>query len=108
MIDHHVDRPGVEAWQRAKLTGPNRPTGSISPHPTQHASVLFSTTDAGMATHAAQNIAKQKRTRTLPPDLIRGPSHPSRAVVTRRLGDGLDDLVAMAGGPHPIPSRTRP
>jgi hypothetical protein len=31
VIDHHVDRPGVEARQRAKLTGPNRPTGSISP-----------------------------------------------------------------------------
>ena len=25
MIDHHVDRPGVEARQRVKLTGPNRP-----------------------------------------------------------------------------------
>ena len=30
MIDHHVDRPGVEARQRAKLTGPNRPNGSTS------------------------------------------------------------------------------
>ena len=29
MIDHHVDRPGVEARQRAQLTGPNRPIGSI-------------------------------------------------------------------------------
>jgi hypothetical protein len=25
VIDHHVDRPGVEARQRVKLTGPNRP-----------------------------------------------------------------------------------
>ena len=25
MIDHHVDRPGVEARQRSELTGPNRP-----------------------------------------------------------------------------------
>ena len=30
MIDHHVDRPGVQARQRAELTGPNRPTGSRS------------------------------------------------------------------------------
>jgi hypothetical protein len=29
VIDHHVDRPGVEARQRAQLTGPNRPIGSI-------------------------------------------------------------------------------
>ena len=28
MIDHHVDRPDVQARQRAQLTGPNRPTGS--------------------------------------------------------------------------------
>ena len=39
MIDHHVDRPGVEVRQRAKLTGPNRPTGSKSTHHPQHASV---------------------------------------------------------------------
>ncbi len=30
MIDHHVDRPDVQARQRAQLTGPNRPTGSRS------------------------------------------------------------------------------
>ena len=28
MQDQHVDRPGVEARQRAQLTGPNRPIGS--------------------------------------------------------------------------------
>ena len=25
--DHHVDRPGVEAWQHVQLTGPNRSIG---------------------------------------------------------------------------------
>ena len=28
--DHHVDRPGVEAWQHVKLTGTNRSIGLIS------------------------------------------------------------------------------
>ena len=27
MEDHHVDRPGVEAWQHVKLTGTNRSIG---------------------------------------------------------------------------------
>ena len=29
MEDHHVDRPGVEAWQHVKLTGTNRSIGLI-------------------------------------------------------------------------------
>ena len=29
MVDHHVDRPGVDAQQCVKLTGPNRSIGSI-------------------------------------------------------------------------------
>ena len=32
MVDHHVDRPGVEAVQAAQLTGTNRSIGLI-PHP---------------------------------------------------------------------------
>ena len=31
MEDHHVDRPGVEAWRHAKLTGTNRSFGLIAP-----------------------------------------------------------------------------
>ena len=31
MVDHHVDRPGVEAQQCAKLTGPNRSIGLSLP-----------------------------------------------------------------------------
>ena len=30
VVDHHVDRPGVEAWQHVKLTGTNRSTGFIA------------------------------------------------------------------------------
>jgi hypothetical protein len=33
--DHHVDRPGVEAQQCVKLTGPNRSIGSITMRPVQ-------------------------------------------------------------------------
>ena len=29
MVDHHVDRPGVDAQQCVKLTGPNRSIGSF-------------------------------------------------------------------------------
>ena len=31
MVDHHVDRPGVDERQRLKLTGTNRPIGLIIP-----------------------------------------------------------------------------
>ena len=31
MVDHHVDRPGVEAVQAAQLTGTNRSIGLIPP-----------------------------------------------------------------------------
>ena len=31
MEDHHVDRPGVEAWQHVKLTGTNRSMSLITP-----------------------------------------------------------------------------
>jgi hypothetical protein len=30
VIDHHVDRPGVNVRQRTELTGPNRSIGLIS------------------------------------------------------------------------------
>ena len=33
MVDHHVDRPGVEAVQAAQLTGTNRSIGLIRPPP---------------------------------------------------------------------------
>jgi hypothetical protein len=29
VVDHHVDRPGVDAQQCVKLTGPNRSIGSF-------------------------------------------------------------------------------
>jgi len=38
VVDHHVDRPGVYARQRAQLTGPNRPIGSRPPHHAQQPS----------------------------------------------------------------------
>ncbi len=104
MIDHHVDRPGVEVQQCTKLTGPNRPTGSISSHHTQHAAVR---SQPGWATHRTRHVAHQ-RTRNLAPGPDPGAVTPTKGCRSRRPADGLDDLVAMAGSPHPIPSRTRP
>ncbi len=58
MIDHHVDRPGVEAQRCAKLTGPNRPTGSRSSHHPQHASVHRSTPQTLRGPSIARKHAK--------------------------------------------------
>jgi hypothetical protein len=73
VIDHHVDRPGVEARQRAELTGPNRPIGSNIPHPAQQQPTL----------QDRQNTAC---TNTKPEP------HPHRTMILF----GSDDLVAMA------------
>ena len=49
MEDHHVDRPQVEARQRAQLSGPNRPndliphTAVCTTHRTQHQTALSHT-----------------------------------------------------------------
>ncbi len=120
MIDHHVDRPGVEVQRCTKLTGPNRPTGSISSRHAQHAAVgsrqlsvvsyqtrqqMKASLAGPQARHKtiARALAKQARGRT-------GTSftRPRGRRLCGAFGDGLDDLVALAGGPHPIPSRTRP
>ncbi len=105
MIDHHVDRPGVDVRQRTKLTGPNRPTGSISAHHTQHAPVSGSViSDQREAGKAGRPPTQHKTSRDKHQNLV----HPCQRLSFATLRDGLDDLVALAGGLHPIPSRTRP
>ncbi len=98
MIDHHVDRPDVEAQRCAKLTGPNRPTGSRSNHHPQHASVQWSVVSdqwSGESRHGwpfvrHETIARARaqqahaaRTGTLPSDLIRG-LHPFQGLSRQR------------------------
>jgi hypothetical protein len=80
--DHHVDRPEVDARQRVKPTGTNRSSGLI----------------LTLSPRAA--VKPQRRTDTM-------------LYLTHNLNPATDrvrwvDLVARAGGLHPIPSRTRP
>ena len=41
MEDHHVDRPGVKAWQHVKLTGPNRSI-DLQSHASKEAGIMRS------------------------------------------------------------------
>jgi hypothetical protein len=78
VVDHHVDRPGVEARRRVKLTGTNRPIG------------LIVTSEKPM--RGDEIVVAQDFT---PDDVF--------SCFIR-----LVDLVALSEGPHPIPFRTRP
>ena len=97
MIDHHVDRPDVEARQRVQLTGPNRPIGSITT--TMHSNHRrYAITPNSIRNHARTKPTRS-RANVASVDASSTPPHPRACC--------LDDLVAMAGGLHPIPSRTR-
>ena len=102
MIDHHVDRPGVEAQQCVKLTGPNRPTGSTITRHAQHAAVHRRAADGKAITPSRIKPSTHQN------PFIRPQGAASADPLGRSAVGGLDDLVALAGGPHPIPSRTRP
>ena len=82
MVDHHVDRPGVEVRRRMELTGTNRSIGLI---------VLIKTHERARTGASAKSA----------PDNC----SPREAVFTKRIG--FVDLVVLPGGPHPIPFRTR-
>ena len=90
MVDHHVDRPEVEAEQSVQLTGTNRSIG---------------------LTHRRGNPAPYHRPRAAP-NLTPGP-HPARPDTSRlphitscHMTGGLPGLVAIARGqtPDPIPN----
>ena len=77
MVDHHVDRPGVKVEQSMQLTGPNHPI-EFNTAPSPHP-------------HTQQSFIANKQT------------HQNQPISF----DRLEDLVALAGSLHPIPSRTR-
>jgi hypothetical protein len=91
VVDHHVDRPGVEVRQRAKLTGTNHPIEFnkivADPHTQQSSICILMRTK----TNPDRDHRSYQQSKTLFPQ-----------------PDRLDDLVALAGSLHPIPSRTRP
>ena len=83
MVDHHVDRPGVEAWQHVKLTGTNSSIGFIA--------LIINVQPYG------------KR-----PTVTTGSTRASRlqAATIQRPNLSFAGLVAMAGrqAPDPIPN----
>ncbi len=93
MEDHHVDRPGVKAWQHVKLTGPNRST-DLQSHASPEAGIMRSSKPRKDA--FTQNKTKDGR---------RTGDISSR---TASVNPCSDNLVAMARGLHPTPFRTRP
>ena len=109
VVDHHVDRPGVEVRQRMELTGTNRSIGLI---------VLIANAHQGVA---AREIRPAPFART-PCERLRFVTHCAIAekislrrtmlravpsVLVQRFFSPFAGLVAMAGCPNPIPSRTR-
>ena len=101
MIDHHVDRPGVEAQQCAQLTGPNRSIGFLLTAPihkraARGRAALKKTSNARcfrrkVSPTAGAGLSPCARRRDRPRD------------AARDARDGFDDLVAMARGPAPDP-----
>ena len=87
MVDHHVDRPGVEVRQRTQLTGPNHP-------------IEFNNSNNLTNPHTQQSFIGTNDNECIMQSTKTNPTHQQL--------DRLDDLVALAGSLHPIPSRTRP
>ena len=83
MIDHHVDRPGVNVRQRIELTGPNRSTGFLLAAP-----ILKRAADERPRKIRSQAVLLFRLRAGGAPDPRRG---------------GFDDLVAMARGEAPDP-----
>ena len=98
MVDHHVDRPGVYARQRAQLTGPNRPIGSR--RPAQRPGVARPCT---AAIHAAARHGMTPRSSTATAPRTLAPPEPDPR--TPR-GAGLRRPGGHGGGtaPDPIPN----
>src|SRR5262249_10245479 len=106
VVDHHVDRPDVQARQRVQLTGTNRSFELDRAH-------LQCASPIGIRSEPSQDGK---------PDLENTvDDRPACLDVTSRLGDAaaaisirgcpnasFAGLVVLAGSPYPIPSRTRP
>ena len=94
MVDHHVDRPGVEALQGVELTGTNRSDILNYAYRNHgwHLEVL-------LCTALGPSGFRRLGTRF---------SHPRLAGATaRHRGWGSKFLASIAAGTHPFPSRTR-
>ena len=87
----------MEAWQHVKLSLTNRSSGLISLRirPAQQKAYRLQIQQTAQA--SVRRIASNPRK----------PSKTRNGVSRRPLGR-LVDLVVIARGPHPIPSRTRP
>jgi hypothetical protein len=88
VVDHHVDRPEVEAEQSVQLTGTNRSIGLI------HTGAATPRRTTARVQRQASRRAHTPQHQTLPAHLT---SHPQ---------GGLPGLVAIARGqtPDPIPN----
>ena len=101
-VDYEVDRLGVEAQQRVELTSTNRPFGLTlgTVHVWRVRSPRFRATHARGQNGPLRLEPCTQRTQSLPTrhgGSAIGPSAARRQFL----------LVAIAEGPHPIPSRTR-
>ena len=114
MEDHHVDRLGVEAWQHVKLTSTNCSIGLIADR--LRADPSGSEQMVIMLPRAAARFVGvlARRSRFFGSCAPIHMTHAGRmSGFMRRMCAPeahmrLDDLVAIARGPHPIPFRTRP
>ncbi len=100
VVDHHVDRPGMQARQRVQSTGTNRSRG------------LIRTRRRGTRGPARQPAGRCRDLERPPPSRLQ-PDPCSRSPDLQAAGAAaacprLEGLVVTARGKHPIPFRTRP
>ena len=97
MVDHHVDRPGVEAEQSVELTGTNRSIDALE----RRIQRQGSDKDAALRISVCNRAADNSREDTSLTRTTRSSSFPARTPA-----GGLAGLVAIARGktPDPIPN----
>jgi hypothetical protein len=101
VVDHYVDRPGVEEPRGLKLTGTNSSIGLNG-----HCSCTATTAspNATQISNATDDVFRQSPVGSRQSDSI--PTAYCRLPIAGLVAR-FADLAAMPGGPHPIPSRTR-
>jgi hypothetical protein len=116
VVDHHVDRPGVDAQQCVKLTGPNRSIGSILflPQGRRKHKGQPPRRPTGPVTHSGKNRARMTfnaktslpHTNPQPLPLFASAKSCRGARVSFAHAGRFDGLVATARGktPDPIPN----
>jgi hypothetical protein len=101
VVDHHVDRPGVEVERSMQLTGTNRLIGLIA---------LIRDTHCSSAKPMSGNDTKHHlgASRDNPFGIVAAHIRDDLPCKSRGLHLSFAGLVALARSPNPIPSRTRP